>query len=113
METETTFFKPLLDSAEAYAKTSFELLKLKTIDKSVRVVSDFASHCVVFFFITMFVFCINIALALWIGELLGKVYFGFLGLAIFYAILAAILHFFMHNRLKAYFSNTIISQILD
>ncbi len=113
METETTFIKPLLDSAEAYAKTSVELLKLHTLDKSASVASQFASGTVVFFFLTMFIFCINIAFALWLGELLGKVYFGFLVLALFYATLAAILYFFRYNWLKVYFNNAIISQVLD
>jgi hypothetical protein len=113
MESEIALIKPLFDSAEAYGKTSLELLKLKTLDKSVSIASGFASRSMVFFFTAMFVFTLNIALALWIGEILGKVHYGFFCIAAFYAAMACILHFLMHDWMKMYLGNALIEQILD
>lgn len=105
--------EPLFDRAEDYAKTSFELYKLKTISKSAAVISTFISRGSVVVAISLFMVFVNIGLAIWLGDILGKLYLGFFCIALFYVLLATVLYFFMHNYIKKQVSNVIISEILN
>ncbi len=112
MEAKETLIKELLHKGEEYCKTSLELLKLKTLDKVAGVASTLFSRLLLVITIFFLVFILNITLALWLGDLLGKTYYGFLIIAAFYAVTAIIL-LSMHPRIKKSLSNTIITQILN
>jgi hypothetical protein len=51
-------------------------------------------------------------LAFWLGEILGRIFYGFFVVAAFYGITGIILHFFMHNWLKKTISDYIIKNVL-
>ena len=102
----------LLERATEYGKTSFELIKLKALDKTSDVVSSLIPHSVVFVLIASFMLFINLGLAFWLGEILGKTYFGFFVVAGFYGFIGIVLHFFMHKWLKKIVCNSIIKQVL-
>jgi hypothetical protein len=112
MESGETFIEPLLHKAEEYSKTSFEILKLKTIDKAAAVTSSLISRLLLIIAASFFLLALNIALALWLGDLMGRSYYGFLIIAGFYGIVAIIL-FSIHPRIKISLSNTIITQMLN
>jgi hypothetical protein len=59
-----------------------------------------------------FAFTINIAVALWIGDLLGAAYYGFFIVAGFYALVAIIL-LIMHPSIKKSVNNNIIKQLFN
>jgi len=61
--------------------------------------------------VALFVFILSIGLALWIGEILGKTYFGFFVVGGGYAVIAIVLSFFRHQWLKFPISDAIITQI--
>lgn len=113
MENKMFILEPLFDRAEDYAKTSFELYKLKTISKSAAVISTFISRGSVVVAISLFMVFVNIGLAIWLGDILGELYLGFFCIALFYVLLATVLYFFMHNYIKKQVSNVIISEILN
>ena len=113
MENKTTIFEPLFERAQAYGKTSFELYKLKAVEKTSGVSSTFASRALAFFVFSLFIFMTSIGAALWLGELFGKVYYGFLFIAGFYAITGCVLYFFMHNWIKKGINNSIIKEMLN
>ena len=52
------------------------------------------------------------AVALWVGELLGEMYLGFLVVAAFYGLLAFILHFLLYKWMKRVFYDYFIRQML-
>jgi hypothetical protein len=112
MEDNVKLIESLLERAVEYGKTSFELVKLKALDKTSDVVSSFVPHTVVFVLIASFLLFFNLGLAFWLGEILGKICFGFFVVATFYGIAAIVLHFFMHKRLKKLISNYFIKQVL-
>jgi hypothetical protein len=112
MEPKTNFIEPLFDKTEAYAKTSFELLKLKALDKTADVTSTLISRSLFVIVISFFAFTLNIAIALWIGDLLGKNYYGFLIVSAFYA-LAGIVLLILHPFIKTRTINTIIRQLFN
>lgn len=112
MEEKQNFIDPLLDRAEAYGKTTFELLKLKLLDKSTDVISTLISRVILVIVLLLFVITLNIALGFWLGELLGKTYYGFLAVAGFYGLLGIIL-LMLHKNVKTRLSNSIITQFLN
>jgi len=60
----------------------------------------------------MFVFVTNIGASLWIGELLGKSYYGFFCVAGFYIVVIGFIYFFMRDWIKKSIGNSIVSEIL-
>lgn len=112
MEDNTKFLESLLEKATEYGKTSFELVKLKALDKTMDIVSSLIPHSVVFVLIASFLIFLNLGLALWLGEILGKIFYGFFVVAGFYVIIAIIIHFFMHKRIKRLVGNYFIRRVL-
>jgi pilus assembly protein TadC len=112
METKENILEPLLERAEEYGKTSFELLKLKSVDKVSDVASTAISRLVLFFALSFFLFSVNTAVALWLGDLLGKSYYGFFIIGFFYALVGMVL-FFIQPSLKAKINNSIIEKVLN
>lgn len=112
MESNAKLIEALLGKVTDYGVTSFELVKLKALDKTSDAVSTFVPHLVVFVIITVFMLFINLGIAFWIGDILGKIYYGFLIIAGFYAFIGVVLHFFMHQWIKKVICNYIIRIVL-
>ena len=112
METKTSIFDPLIEKAESYSKTSFELIKLKALDKTADVSSTLISRSLFALVVSFFAFTLNIAIALWLGDLLGKAYYGFLIVASCYALVGIIL-LIIHPFIKARVNNAIIKQLFN
>lgn len=111
MQSKTSLIEPLLERVEEFGKTSFELLKLKSVDKTADLSAILISRLFLIIVLSIFVLTLNIALALWIGDLLGKDYYGFLIVASFYGLIGIVLYFF-HPLIKASTKNFIITQML-
>ena len=115
MESEEKKFTPLellFERASAYSKTSLELLKLKTVEQGAGTVSSVVPRLCLFFFLLLFLFVINIGVALWLGEILGKAYYGFFAIAVFYAVVVAVL-LAMHAVIKKRVYESIIKETLS
>jgi fatty acid desaturase len=112
MEDNAKSVESLLEKAVDYGKTSYELIKLKALDKTSDVVSSFIPHSVFFVLIAAFMLFFNLGLAFWLGQILGKICFGFFVVAAFYGITGIVLHFFMHKRIKKLICNYIIKHVL-
>ena len=112
MEDNDKLIESLLEKATDYGKTTFELVKLKALDKTSDVISSLLPNGIVFILITTFLIFLNFGLAVWLGEILGKVYFGFFVVAAFYGLLAIIIHYFMHKPIKKMVRDNFIRQML-
>jgi fatty acid desaturase len=112
MEDNTRLLESLLERASEYSKTSFELLKLKTLDKTTNVVSSLVPQSIVLVLIASFMLFLNLGLALWLGDILGKVFYGFFVVAAFYILAGIIIHFFMHDWIKKLVGNYLIKRVL-
>jgi hypothetical protein len=112
MEDNTKLIESLLEKVADYGKSSYELVKLKALDKTSDAVSSFIPHSVVLVIIAVFMLFLNLGLAFWIGEILGKTFFGFFAVAAFYGLTGIVLHFFMRKWLKKVVSNYFIKQML-
>jgi len=102
----------LLESAADYSKTSYDLVKLKTIDKTSDVISSLIPHAVVFVIFMSFLLFLTLGVAFWLGEIFGNNFYGFFVVAAFYGIIGLVLHFFMHEQIKKKISDYIIKQAL-
>jgi hypothetical protein len=112
MEDSKKLLETLVDRSTDYAKTSYELVKLQAVDKSSDVVSSVIPHTVVLVLVSSFMLFFNLGLALWLGEILGKLFYGFFIVAGFYILSGLIVHLFMHKQLKEIIRNYVIKQLL-
>lgn len=113
MEDRSNIIEPLIEKAEECVKTGYKLFKLKTLDKTVEISSSLISSGAFFFIFTTALFLLNIGASIWLGDLLGKLYYGFFCVAGFYAITGSVLYFFMSKWIKKCISNSLISQIFN
>jgi hypothetical protein len=111
MEDNTKLIESLLQSATEYGKTSYELVKLKIIEKLSDSVSSLIPHSIVFVLIVSFLFFFNLGLAFWLGEILGRTFYGFFVVAAFYGITGLVLHLFMHKWFKKLVCNYFIKKV--
>ena len=113
MDEQSGSIESLIEKGEQYGKTTLELLKLKTLDKSADVASNMVSWLIVIIFAVLFFLILNIGVALWLGELLGKSYYGFFVVSGFYALMALIFGVFRKKLIKEPVNNSIIEQVLE
>ena len=103
----------LLHRVEDYCTTSFELFKLKSVRKVAGVIATVAAQLVTLIIATLAVLIVSIGVALWVGETLGKLYYGFFAVGGFY-VLAAILFFsFGEASVKTPLANALNEHLLD
>jgi len=112
MEDNVKIIGSLLQSAAEYGKKSLELIKLKALDKTSDVVSSFIPPSVVLVFLSSFILFSGLGLAFWLGEILGKIYFGFFAVAAFYCFTGIFIRAFMYKWLKKIARNFMIKHVL-
>ncbi len=113
MEPQVSSIKSLFDHVESYTKTTFELYRLKLIDKSIAVLSALISQLAVIIVMSLFIIVLTIGVALWLGELLGKSYYGFFVVAGFYLVAGIVLKNYLHKWLRKPISNAILKEVLQ
>jgi len=103
----------LIEKAVDYGKTGFELAKLRSVEKVSDVVSSLIPHFVVLILFASFMVFLNLGLAFWLGDILGKTFYGLLVVAGFYGICGFVLHFFMHKWFKRVVGNYFVKTLLN
>ncbi len=111
MDDKTKLLELLLERATEYGKTSLELAKLKTLEKTSNVISSLIPHSVAFILFASFMLFVNLGLAFWMGEILGNIFLGFFVIAGFYGIAALVIYFLMHKWLKKRIYEYFIKQL--
>ncbi|MGF2414598.1 MAG: hypothetical protein ACQUYJ_19840 [Ferruginibacter sp.] len=111
MDNNATPIELLFERAESYSKTSLELIKLHAINKSADVVSSLITRLVITIVVALFILSFTVGLSLWLGELLGKTYYGFFVTAGFYVLIGVLVYTFRNQWIKDPISNTIITQL--
>lgn len=110
MKDKVIIVEMLIEKIEQYGKTNFELFRLKAIDKATDIFASVATRLVFFSIITLFFLLITIGLSLYIGDVLGKSYYGFFVMAGFYFVIG-ILFYAFRKSLDDSFNNFLINQI--
>ena len=112
MDDNLKLLESIVDRATEYTKTSFELLKLKGVDKVSDIVSTLFPRAIVIFLSVSCLIFLNLGLAFWLGEILGKIYYGFFAIAGLCAIEGIIIHFLLRKWFKKLFGNYLVKQLL-
>lgn len=112
MEDKATLIESLFKKTEEYVSTNIELFKLKSIDKSAELVSDLASKTILIIAGLITVMILNFGLAMYIGELVGKTYLGFLILGGAYAVITIMIYLFRNKLIKDPVNDALIIQML-
>lgn len=113
MENQISLVEVLFEKTGNYAKRSVELYKLKAINKSADVISTLAVRFIVISIAVLFFLILNIGVALWVGEKLGRDYYGFFSVAGFYAIVGIVFFIFRNKWVKEPVRDSIIVQSLN
>ena len=112
MEENANLFETLLEQASEYGKTSIDLAKLKALDKTTEIVSSVIPLSVVILLVVTSLLFLNLGLAFWLGEVLGKTYYGFLIVAVFYVIAGILIHFFLRKWIKRLVGDYLVKRLL-
>ncbi len=110
-EKEPPTFNQLFEKAKDYVDTRIDLVKLKATQTTSDVVPSLVSKAVLLFFMIIFFLMVNIGIALLLGEVLGKTYYGFFIVGVFYALVGLLLHVFRKQWIKQPMSNKIIQKM--
>lgn len=111
MKDKVILIEVLFEKVESYTKTTLELYRLRAIDKITDVFATIASSLIIAVIIALFFILISIGLALYLGELLGKSYYGFFALSGFYALIALIIAMNRRAWLEIKLNDFLINQI--
>jgi hypothetical protein len=112
MEENANIIEELIEKAVDYGKSSLELAKLKALDKISGAVSSLLAFSIVIIVLFTFMLFLNLGLALWIGKILGEIYYGFFVCAGFYGISAILIYFFLQKWIKKQVGNAVIKHLL-
>ena len=105
-------FNQLFDTVGDYVETRIELLKLDSTKKVSDLASDIAVHGIIAFIAIIFLIVLNIGVGYWLGELFGKIHYGFFALAGFYLFVGIIFLLAKNAIVKRPVANAVIKKIL-
>ena len=102
-------FETLIDQAVEYGRTRIELATLKAVDAVSDAVSTVVSYTVAFILMALAFLILSIGLGLYLGDVLGRSYYGFFVLAGAYLIIGLLFYLLRHTFIKTMVGNAIIS----
>lgn len=110
-ESHKEVLESLFERTTDYVETRLNLAKLKIVKKTSGIVSNVMSKVVLGVIFTFFILMLNIALGLWLGEILHKNYYGFFALAGFYFIVGLIIYAGRNAWIRTPIANSIIKTV--
>lgn len=110
METPPSLIEVLLERVEAYIKTTLELSKLKALETASFTLTTVISRLIVFFVLALFIVFLSIGVALFLGDLLDKTYYGFFIVAAFYLVAGTIFYFSLDKWIEKPISDLMTPQ---
>lgn len=113
MEDQINSLETLFKKTTDYLETRVELVKLQTVHKITDVVSSLVSRFIIVTIVILMVVVLNTGIAIWLGEILGKMYYGFFCVAGFYLLLAVVLAAVRHSWLKKSIGNKLVKKMLN
>jgi len=102
----------IADQLENFLETNREILALKLTDKIAKIVSSLVSRLAIALLALMVFFLLTMGLSLWVGNLVGKDFAGYLIVGGVIAIVTIFVYRKRDTMIKKPIMDTIISQIL-
>ena len=112
METISREAETILTDAAEYVETKTRLWKLKVVEKVAEVYGTIISKLLFFCMMGVFTLFVTIGIALWIGELLGKTYYGFFIMGGIFLIAGLILYSSSKGWIENPSSNNLMKKLL-
>jgi uncharacterized membrane protein YccC len=112
MDTNNSF-EALYEKLESYGKTTIELTKLQSIEIGASLATSLLTRTAVVLVLSVSLLVFSIGVALWLGELLGRAYYGLFVVSGFYLLAGIIFHLYLHQWIKKPISTLIIKQALQ
>ncbi|MBK7668236.1 MAG: hypothetical protein IPJ32_13405 [Sphingobacteriaceae bacterium] len=113
MEDQVSLVEVLFERTGEFTKKSVELYRLKAISKSAEVISNLAMRFAIISIAILFFLVFNIGVALFLGEQLGKDYYGFFSVAGFYAVIGILFYIFRNSWIKEPVRDSVLIQALN
>ena len=113
MDSSLSTVETLFERAEAWSKTTIELSRLKALETTSNVATSLVSRLTVIIVLSLFALVLTVGIALFLGELLGKTYWGFFIVAAVYLIAGIVFYFFLHKWIRKPLGDLIIKQALQ
>lgn len=113
MENNTNSLEVLLEKTGDYLETRIELLKLSTVSTTSEVTSSLLSKFVIALVLSLLILILNIGIAIWIGDEMGKMYYGFFIVSGFYLIVAIVLYYCRNSWIKKPLHDMLIKKMLN
>jgi hypothetical protein len=113
MKDENTFLTDhFLTKVENFSKTSFELMKLKAINKVADSSANIINYFVVIFILSLIFISLNMGLSLFLNQIYKNNYSGFFMVAGINVIIL-ILYYLLYPFFKNKFKNSIIEKLAE
>jgi hypothetical protein len=112
MDTTPGIIESLFEKAEAYFITTLELTKLKAIQTINTAMSALAVKLALIILISILAIILSIGAGLWLGDILGELYYGFFAVSGLYLVLIISLQLFLQKWLKRKISDSILKHLL-
>lgn len=113
MEIQDHSLKSIMTNAETYVETRIEILRLKFVDKASEALSAVTTGLSIFVVLAFGVFAVSIGLALMLGDLLGKSWYGFFVVGGVYAIAGILMYVNRKKWLKSRFDDLFVRVLLN
>lgn len=113
MENQSSPVESLIDRVKTYVETRIDLLRLKAIEKSSSFLSLIISMLVVILVTFIAILLISVGIALLLGDLLGKGYYGFFIIGALYLITGLVLYSMRDKILKSPIADGMIKNLMD
>lgn len=113
MEERTVIIENLVESVSDYGKASYQLAKLKTLEKSADVISSTVPRVITIVLVTTCLLFSSVGLASFLNAVLSSTSLGYFLVGGVYALAAITTHIFLRHRIKIWLSNLIIQQIIQ
>lgn len=102
----------LFEKAVEYGRTTIELAKLKAVDRISDIAASIIAKIVAGAILFLFLLFASVGMALWLGEVFGRIYLGFLAVAAVYGVFTILAHLFLNRWIKKLICNFIIKKAL-
>jgi hypothetical protein len=112
MENNASPIAKLVEKAEDYVKTTLLLYRLTAIRKSADVIAGITIKVSLLLVIAFFLLMLSIGTSLWIGDLLGKAYYGFFIVTLFYLLAFIVLYIFRIPLIATPTRNAVVIEML-
>lgn len=103
----------LFEEFKDYVSLRLQITQLKYSSKTSLVTSSLLTYMLISMVVFFFVLVLTIGIALWIGNLLGEWYLGFLIMAGIYLMLGLVIFTFRNRWIRIPLNNLIIKEIFD